>query len=211
MEDIYRALKWLSMAQALDFLARLTKSQATEEILIQLCCERKARIYVDIYPPGAEGTISSTKEKVTLFGIHEVLNPDMAFLDTEQTCVVLRYEDAHWIGLLPRNMRIAKIPSEDIEALAIRIDKEREQKICPESATSSDAALGASIRQQRKDFAERPREEQDARELEYERWRKAGNEIQRERSRPTSTRDLAKLVKARLNLPDSTETIRKRL
>lgn len=75
----------------------------------------------------------------------------------------------------------------------------------------SDAALGAAVRQQLKEFAKRPRDDREAREEEYQRWRKTGEEIQRERSRPASNRELAELIKIRLNLPDSVETIRKHL
>lgn len=75
----------------------------------------------------------------------------------------------------------------------------------------SDASLGAAVRQQRKNFAERQRESQEEREREFQRWREEGAAIQKERSRKASKRHLAELIKASLNLPDSTETIRKRL
>lgn len=75
----------------------------------------------------------------------------------------------------------------------------------------SDAALGASVRQQRSKFGQKPRENQEARATEYQRWRDAANEIQRSRTRPASKRELGGLVKAHLNLPDSPETIRRYL
>lgn len=81
----------------------------------------------------------------------------------------------------------------------------------PIQPSASDAALGASRRQQLQGFADRPREDRDARKAEFERWRTTAAAIQQERSRPASIRDLAKLVKNRLNLPDSPETIRKRI
>lgn len=71
----------------------------------------------------------------------------------------------------------------------------------------SDASLGAAIREQRKAFASKPR---DGREDEYQRWKEAKEKIQQERTRPTSDRELAGLVKERLKLPDSEELIRKR-
>lgn len=75
---------------------------------------------------------------------------------------------------------------------------------------SSDAALGAAIREQRRDFAKRKAEEQRALiETEHERWRKAGAEIQAARLKPASLHSLAKLVKQKLALTNSFETIRK--
>lgn len=118
MEKVYEALKWLKMAQAISRLQELTDTHITEELLIQFCQERKSPAYMDIYPPGVEGVISSTKQKVTLFGIHEILNPDMAFRDEDLTCTVIKYKDAHWIGLLPRNNRTALFKSTDIKKLA---------------------------------------------------------------------------------------------
>jgi hypothetical protein len=82
----------------------------------------------------------------------------------------------------------------------------------PEPPNAADAALGASRRQQLQAFASKPREDRDSREAEYQRWRSAAADIQQERTRTTpSTRALAALVKDRLGLPDSIETIRKRL
>ena len=75
----------------------------------------------------------------------------------------------------------------------------------------SDAALGVRTRQQNIAFANRPREDGDARAMEYQRWCEAGDEIQRGRQKPASIRQLAKLVKEYLDLPDSDETIRKYL
>jgi hypothetical protein len=75
----------------------------------------------------------------------------------------------------------------------------------------SDAALGAEIRQQRQLFARRQSERQGELEIEHQRWRLAAGEIQRSRKNETSKRQLAALVKDRLQLPDSIETIRKHL
>lgn len=77
--------------------------------------------------------------------------------------------------------------------------------------TQSDAALGAAIRQKHKNFAARLREESSERETEYQRWRDAGAKIQSERNRPASNRKLAELIQSKLGLPDSIETIRKKL
>lgn len=79
------------------------------------------------------------------------------------------------------------------------------------SVDASDAALGAEIRRQRQSFAIRQREESGAREAEYERWRAAADAIQRGRTRPASKRELARLVRDQLQLPDSVETIRKQM
>lgn len=78
-------------------------------------------------------------------------------------------------------------------------------------ANSSDAALGAAVRQQRKDFAGIPRDDRLDREREYQRWRDTAAAIQDGRDRKASQRALAGLVKDQLRLPDSVETIRKRL
>lgn len=80
-----------------------------------------------------------------------------------------------------------------------------------ENDFDSDAALGAVTRAQRKNFADRPRDAREAREREYQGWRDASAEIQEKRERPATKRHLSALVKERLNLPDSEETIRKRL
>ncbi|MDD2106818.1 hypothetical protein [Pseudomonas asiatica] len=92
-----------------------------------------------------------------------------------------------------------------LEVLASSNNTEIEQQ------SISDAALGAKVRRQRQDFAIRPREDRDAREAEYRRWLTAAEEIRQESSRPRSKRELAQLVKERLHLPDSLETVRKRL
>ena len=78
-------------------------------------------------------------------------------------------------------------------------------------ASQSDASLGAHYRQQNRDFAEKNHERHEARAVEHQRWRDVADEIQRTRKRPASLRELADLVKERLNLPDSKNTIRKRL
>jgi hypothetical protein len=78
-------------------------------------------------------------------------------------------------------------------------------------ANTSDAALGADIRKQRESFANIKREQQTAREVEYVRWSNAATEIQQKMTREASKRELADKVKEYLQLPDSVETIRKRI
>lgn len=75
----------------------------------------------------------------------------------------------------------------------------------------SDAALGAHIRERQQAFSARVYEERDARAEEHQRWRDAGEEIQRGRQNPLSLRQQAEMVKEFLDLPDTVETIRKRL
>lgn len=77
--------------------------------------------------------------------------------------------------------------------------------------SQSDAAIGAATRARQRAFAQRQADAHDAREVERQRWRKAANDIQSARSRPASKRELAELVKSKLELPDSAETIRKQL
>lgn len=79
------------------------------------------------------------------------------------------------------------------------------------TANQSDASLGAHTRQRNQAFANKRRELQDARVIEYQRWRDAAVRIKQRRERNPSMRELATLVKESLNLPDSIETIRKRL
>lgn len=85
----------------------------------------------------------------------------------------------------------------------------------PEAAhnqpNASDAALGAHTRQRNQAFAMRSRELQDARRLEHERWKASADAIQKKRQRTASKRELAKLVKQDLSLPDSIETIRRHI
>ncbi|MFN9528579.1 MAG: hypothetical protein ACK561_17895 [Pseudomonadaceae bacterium] len=96
---------------------------------------------------------------------------------------------------------------EDLERLAQHMNRQPSDG----QSSESDAALGAVTRQRLQMFAARQREAQSAREIEYERWRKAANEIQQSRQNPASKRQLAGLVKSKLNLPDCVETIRKKL
>ena len=96
---------------------------------------------------------------------------------------------------------------DDLEDLAQHMNRQPSDG----QSSESDAALGAVIRQRLQMFAARQREAQSAREIEYERWRKAANEIQQSRQNPASKRQLAGLVKSNLNLPDGVETIRKKL
>ncbi|WP_409302878.1 hypothetical protein, partial [Pseudomonas sp. KCJK8993] len=75
----------------------------------------------------------------------------------------------------------------------------------------SDEALGAFYRERNREFAKRNQERGNARADEHQRWREAAAEIQAGRQRPATTRQLAQLVKESLGLPDSIETIRKRI
>lgn len=216
MERLYRQLPWLDIEQARDYLQRITKPRLllSEQGLLQLGRARRIDVYVEIDPRGLTGTTSDTKEKVTLTGMQQVLNPDDAFgVSGDQTCVVLKHGDAHWIGMLPGWSQKALFKSADILALADKMNAESAsaQMSSVNASISSDAAFGATIRQQRKEFACLPRDGREAMELEHQRWRDAAEEIKQERSRPVSVRQLANLVKERLCLSDSSETIRKRL
>ncbi|WP_286974326.1 hypothetical protein [Pseudomonas sp.] len=83
------------------------------------------------------------------------------------------------------------------------------EKTPPQPDSSSDAALGAAVRQQRVKFAHNERDGCKERQEEYQRWRAAAEAIRDEKTRQVSKRNLAELVKKRLNLPDSAETIRR--
>ncbi|MFM5787669.1 hypothetical protein ACET5Z_12880 [Aeromonas veronii] len=122
MEKIYRSLKWLKMRQAVEYLEMLTGSQLSADVLIQFSVERKLDIYINMGLPGIEGTLSATKEIITLYGLQQVRNPDTAFLDQDDTCAVLQHGNDLWIGLLPRNCRAALIKTSDIETLAATIN-----------------------------------------------------------------------------------------
>jgi len=75
----------------------------------------------------------------------------------------------------------------------------------------SDASLAEYYRQQQRGFATNNQEYNGARASEHQRWCDAAEDIQRERQRAVSGRDLARLVKERLNLPDAVSTIRARI
>lgn len=140
MEKLYRQLPWLDMGQALDYLQRLTNTPITEQGLLQLGRSRRVDVYVEIDPRGLTGTASDTKEEVTLIGMQQVLNPDMAFEQgQEQTCAVLKHGDAHWIGLLPSWSQKALFKSADIQTLAAKMNDKEER---------SDAAELEGLRQQ---------------------------------------------------------------
>lgn len=76
---------------------------------------------------------------------------------------------------------------------------------------ASDSTLGALTRSRMKSLSLRARDGAAEREAEYQRWRDCASTIQAERLYPASKRQLAVLVKASLGLPDSEETIRRRL
>lgn len=88
---------------------------------------------------------------------------------------------------------------------------EQPREPAPDAPTESDAALGRARREQLRSFAERSEDRGNEREPEWERWRAKAAEIQAGRTRKASKRKLAQLVKDALSLPDSPETIRKKL
>jgi len=123
MEKAYRLLPWLEIDQAIDWLQSLTGTLLSERVLLRLGRAREVDVYVQILPPGIPGKTSDTKEKVTLSGMQQVLNPDMALEQSVQTCAVLKHGDAHWIGLLPARNQSALFKSADIEALAAKMNR----------------------------------------------------------------------------------------
>lgn len=138
MEKIYRSLKWLKMRQAVEYLEMLTGAQLSADVLIQFSVERKLDIYINMGLPGIEGTLSGTKETITLDGLQQVRNPDTAFLDQDDTCAVLQHGNDLWIGLIPRRCRAALIKTSDIETLAATINV----------ASASSAELVEGLQQQ---------------------------------------------------------------
>ncbi|CAI8880209.1 DNA primase [Pseudomonas sp. IT-P258] len=108
-----------------------------------------------------------------------------------------------------------EVPINEDELLEV-IETQKAQPTLDTSSSAiapnqSDASLGEYYRKQNRDFAEKNQERHEARDVEHQRWRDTADEIQRLRQRPASLRELAVLVKERLNLPDSKNTIRKRL
>lgn len=79
----------------------------------------------------------------------------------------------------------------------------------------SDMTLGAATRQRNRAFAESPRDGYEMRKAVFDYWHETAQIIQQQHlqsnNRHLSLRRLAEKVKEKLNLPDSTETIRKRL
>jgi hypothetical protein len=75
----------------------------------------------------------------------------------------------------------------------------------------SNAALGRHRRAELQDMARHNADRQTEREQKWKRWRDEGEKIQAGRIRKASARQLAKLVKEALRLPDSEETIRRHL
>lgn len=90
-------------------------------------------------------------------------------------------------------------------------ENQHEQSPNEAADIASDASLGQAEREKRKEFSRRNKEWAKDRALEWERWREAGERIQKTRTRNASKRELARLVKKELNLPDSEEAIRKHL
>ncbi len=79
------------------------------------------------------------------------------------------------------------------------------------ACSPSDATLGKETRRKMKDMATRPREQTTDRKREWKRWYAMAKRIQKEHKRHIYWREMAVLVKKELNLPDSTEIIRRRL
>jgi hypothetical protein len=77
--------------------------------------------------------------------------------------------------------------------------------------SQSDAALGAITRQKNAELAQINRDAHNARQTEWTRWKEAACKLQHGRQRKATKRELAELVKRELKLPDSIETIRKRI
>lgn len=117
-EKVLRSLKWLKTGQALEYLKILTGTTISADVLIQFCQEGRLDAFVDISLPGAQGKLSRAGTQVPVAGLLQVINPDMAFRDDEQTVGILRYGDDHWIGLIPRHSRVALFKTAGIEDLA---------------------------------------------------------------------------------------------
>lgn len=85
----------------------------------------------------------------------------------------------------------------------------------PESSSStsgqSDAALGAQRREQLREFQKINTERNEARTAEWERWKSEAQQIQASHKRNLSKLEISRKVKKSLNLPDSIETIRKKI
>ena len=98
------------------------------------------------------------------------------------------------------------IPHEELERF------EQENGISDDPNSESDAALGRDKREQLRSFARTQAEEKrEARAIEWDHWKKEATRIQTGRTRKYSKNALAGKVKESLDLPDSIETIRKRI
>lgn len=240
MGKIHSNLEWLTAAEAVEHLGDLIGDKITLAQLMRQCATGGCNAYLEPPPEGqsnlreAAGMAFTSPRGSSHHAIHstlpatwgqdqelriwlrgditqfdfplgggELLPPDQRF-----GCRDLSNTD--WVVRLKGWQFEPRFKRAEIEALAEKINGESAQSRTV-TASLSDATLGATIRQQRKDFANRPREGQEARDLEYQRWRDEGTAIQRERRRKASKRELAKQIKENLGLPDSIDTIRKRL
>ncbi len=75
----------------------------------------------------------------------------------------------------------------------------------------SDLSMGRAEREKRKAFARMNESQTAERTPEWARWKNEADKIQAARKSPASKRQLAKLVKESLQIPDSAETIRKHI
>ena len=162
-------------------------------------------IYIKKPPKGINLT-SKERAAITLHPRGSLKEPALAFPFTPRELKVF----FDWAARVGHDIPI------DEDALEELIAAQKTQSALttphPKSKfNESDAALGAHIRERQQVFSVRVHEERDARAVEHQRWRDAGEEIKRGRQNPVSRRQLAELVKDCLDLPDSVETIRKRL
>lgn len=96
----------------------------------------------------------------------------------------------------------------------IAVKRQQAKKIRSSSSSPEDSyllALGKATQQKNQEFAQRQRDGSEELKAEHQRWCDKAIELQCSRDRPTSIRELAKMVKNNLNLSCSVETIRKRL
>lgn len=237
---LYNLLEWLEMGQAVDWLRSMTGVTIKGEDLAALCNAGRCSVYVDAdgatsyneelamcFTLKGRGRVRS--EFLYTSPPNETQLHICGRFRAEFDCWHVEPCDVYPGDLMPGLMfsmdgwYLPYFKSSDIKTLADKMNNE--PALSPsedggpvtrgdssdEKDLDSDAALGAATRAQRKNFANRPRDAGEAREREYQRWRGAGVDIQKERERPATKRQLSALVKERLNLPDSEETIRKRL
>lgn len=158
-----------------------------------------------------------------LDGIYMAPPPESVWLTDEERCELFGHpqndftKPALAFPFTPKQLKkfLAWTESEGID---VEIDMHRLAKrvaskpqITTRQTLESDAALGAHTRAQMKAFSERSLAAKKLRHTEHKRWKACGLAIQAGRQKPASKRHLAELIKNELGLPDSTDTIRKRL
>lgn len=121
MEKVYRLLYWLDMAQAIEYLESLTKTQVTERLLLQLCEAQQCRAYADV--DGVSGHTWESLEQAIALGIHLVTNPMDAFGSGWSTSLTTKGDiigstETEWMGDLPVWKRGPIFQPRDIESLA---------------------------------------------------------------------------------------------